>query len=139
MLAPIEDVDPSIRHPAAILLPTGMRASRQGNSLVVRFSTVSTNLMVGHKMVTGITCSTTARQGEIEYPMGTTVSSGVDLFASPEFKQGSSNLPSRSTKLMLEYHVEVFETDMPVDHMWMPESGGHYRVLWTNTFLEAVR
>lgn len=139
MLAPIEDVDPSIRHPVAIFLPTVMRASRQGSSLVVRFSTVGTHLMVGHKMVTGITCSTTARQGAMEYPMGTSVSSGVDLFASPEFKQGSSNLPSRSTKLLLEYHVEVFETDMPVDHMWMPEGGRHYRILWTHTFLEAVR
>ncbi|MBN8247569.1 MAG: hypothetical protein J0L84_09015 [Verrucomicrobia bacterium] len=64
--------------------------------------------------------------------------SGVDLFPSREFKQGSSNLPSRGTKLMLECHVGVFETDMPVDPMWMPEGGRHYRVLWTEIFREAV-
>jgi hypothetical protein len=53
------------------------------------------------------------------------------------FKIGT--LPTAGRELTLQHRVAVFETDVPAQHMWSPESGKYYRVLWTQTFKEAVR
>ena len=48
-------------------------------------------------------------------------------------------IPSPGHELVLEHRVTLFETDLPPQHMWSPQSGKHYQVLWTRTFREMVK
>jgi hypothetical protein len=141
VMAPVADADPSTRTPVTVGIPVTMRVVRRGESLLVSFPTVqSTNLTLGHKLVTGfrredtLYCDGTAR------PLGMSLQGGL-LFESSTnvlpFKIGT--LPTMGREFTLEHRVTIFETDMPVQHMWSPQSGKHYGVLWARTFRETVR
>ena len=38
-----------------------------------------------------------------------------------------------------EHRIMIFETDLPAQHMWSPERGKYYKVLWAGTFREPIR
>lgn len=141
VLPPVADADPSIRHPVSVRVPTAMRVVRQGDSLAVSFPSLRTmNLMVGYKMVTGITreervyCTGVALPREMSIQDGLTFESTTNVLA-----LGRDGLPQAGQEFTLEHRVTMFETDLPSQHMWSPQSGKHYRVLWTRTFKETIR
>ena len=39
---------------------------------------------------------------------------------------------------VVESVIEIFETDIPPQHLWSP-TGGRYRTLWTHTYTTPVR
>jgi len=39
-------------------------------------------------------------------------------------------IPRPGEKYLVEIYFEIFETDIPAQHMWSPQSG-KYKVLWT--------
>ena len=54
---PIADAEPSIRHAVAIQIPIGLHGAQRDDWLIYGFSAVqATNVMVGHKMATGVDC-----------------------------------------------------------------------------------
>jgi hypothetical protein len=118
-----------------------MRVVRQGDSLAVSFPTLeTTNLMVGHKMVTGIAREDRIFRDGVAQPRGGSLGGGLAFESSTNVLiLGRDGIPQPGQEFTLEHRVTMFETDLPAQHLWSPQSGKHYRVLWTRTFRETVR
>ena len=141
IIPPIADADPSVRHAVPVRVPTGMVVVRHGDSLRVSFPTLATtNVVVGHKMVTGITREDSIYHDGITKPRGMSLQGGLVFESSTNvLALGRDGIPKRGQEFALEQRVTMFETDLPAQHMWSPQSGKHYRVLWTQTFRETVK
>ena len=140
IIPPIADADPSIRHPVPVRVPTLMLVVPHGNSLMVSFPTLETNLMVGHKMVTGITREDSVSCDGVAQSRGLSLEDGLAFESSTNvLTLGQDGIPQPGKEFTLEHRVTMFETDLPAQHMWSPQSGKHYRVLWTQTFRETIR
>jgi len=141
-IPPVADADPSIRHPVSAQLPTAMRLERHGDTLTVDFPSLqATNLMVGYKMVAGIACEEQIVRDGIVHLRDRRRSMQDGLALEPTTRAltlGRDEIPKAGQRFTLECRVTVFETDLPSQHMWSPESGKHYRILWTRTFAESI-
>ncbi len=118
-----------------------MAVVRNGGSLKVSFPALATtNLMVGQKMVTGMMREDTFYQNAIAHPAGTSLQGGGLEFDSTTnaFTLKPELVPEPGQEFIFEHRVTFFETDIPTQHMWSPQSGKHYRVLWTQTFKHMV-
>ncbi len=141
MIPPVADANPSVRHAVPVRLPTAMVVVRKGDSLTVSFPALATtNLMVGHKMVTGIKREDSVLYDGVAHPRGMSLEGGLAFEQSTNvFILGRDGLPKSGQDFTMEHRVTAFETDVPAQHMWSLESGKHYRVLWTRTFRQTVR
>ena len=115
-----------------------MRVERRGDSLFVSFSTFqSANLTVGHNLVTGIRQEDTLHYDGTAQPLGTSLQGGLLFEPSTNVVAlNPATAPAAGREFTLQSRVDIFETDVPAQHMWSPESGKHYRILWTRTFKE---
>ena len=140
-IPPVADADPSIRHPVSVRVPIAMRVLRQGDSLTVSFlSLQTTNLMVGHKMVTGIIREERVFRGGVTQPRGITMQDGLGFESTTNvFTLARHEIPKAGQDFSFEYRVTMFETDLPSQHMWSPQSGKYYRVLWSQAFKESIQ
>ncbi len=141
IIPPVAEADPSIRHPVSVRVPTIMQVVRHGDSLTVAFSSFqTTNLTVGQKMVTGIIDEQSILRDGVAQPRGMSLQGGLAFASSTNvLTLGRDGIPNPGQEFTLEPRVTIFETDLPAQHMWSPQSGKHYRVLWTRTFKEKVR
>jgi hypothetical protein len=142
-IPPEAGADPSIRHPVSVQLPTAMHLERRGDTLTVSFPSVqATNLMVGYKMVTGIAREDQIVRGGIVHlrERWSSIQEGLALESTNHvLTLRQEEIPKAGQKFVLECRVTVFETDLPSQHTWSPETGKHYRTLWTRTFSEAIQ
>jgi len=140
-IPPIAEADPSRRSLVSAQVPSIMQVMRDGDFLTVRFPTIqATNLMVGHKMVTGIMREESIDFGGKAYPLGMSLQGGAAVAASTNtITLPRDKLPPPGQEFTFEHRVTVFETDLPAQHMWSPQSGKLYKVLWTRTFRERFR
>ncbi|MDQ3620894.1 MAG: hypothetical protein M3463_00155 [Verrucomicrobiota bacterium] len=127
-------------------MPTALKAFRTPTQLLVREDHQTLKpikLMVGSNMLLGMTSETYI------YPVG-----GVRP-AEPQRRGLSSGIPGKggvSTDIfhpklvnilqpgkpcVVEVEIAFFETDIPPQHMWSPESG-KYKVLWRTTLRRTV-
>ena len=141
LIPPVADADPAIRHAVSVRVPLAMRAVRQGDSLMVSFlSLESTNLMVGQTMVTGITREESVYRDGVMQPRGMGIQDGLTFESTTNiFTLGRDGIPQGGQEFTFEHRVTMFETDLPSQHMWSPQSGKHYRVLWTRTFKAMIQ
>jgi len=123
---------------------------RTEDSLAIRFASFqSTNLSVGSNMVTGIQCENKIyRSDELPPSGGLGVQGGLEGGLDMEshldsynyvFTRSRDKMPQPGEQYVVEYRLTIFETDIPAQHMWSPQSGKQYRVLWTKTFRETVK
>jgi hypothetical protein len=52
-------------------------------------------------------------------------------------QRGIDKIPQPGEKYTVKVRLSLFETDIPAQHMWSPESG-KYKVLWTRTLQQEV-
>lgn len=124
---PIRDADPQVRSNRTLRVPTKLIVRRTHERIEVSAdmkSLQSIDLKVGDKMVTGFkyhgSIVSSGRTNEWGHGLG-----GPDI--------GTHYLPPHpNEKYVIEVSVTVFETDIPPQHMWSPESG-KYKELWTRT------
>lgn len=140
-MSPIADAAPAVRHAVEIRVPTAMQVEKHGDSLLVRFPTlVRTNVTIGYKMEYGIEWGWTILHDGMAHPLHREVRSVLDFPPGTRtltLDRGAIAGPAK--EFTLEHQITIFETDMPVQHMWSPQSGAHYQVLWTRTFRATVR
>lgn len=143
---PITDADPSVRLPVLIRVPTRLGIQRTEDSLAITFSSFeSTNLTVGTNMVTGIQRENKIyRNGELLPWGGDGFLSGFDMASHLDsfnyvFTRSRDKIPQPGEHYVVEYQLTAFETDFPPQHMWWPQRGKHYKVLWTRTFKETIK
>jgi hypothetical protein len=137
-LSPIPDVDPSVRTQWFVKVPTKLLLARTTNTLSVaidRSSFEPTNIMVGEKMVTGV------RSEVFVYPEGSAkpsqagsfgLTSALDFNLGTSYLNAKEGIPVPGKKYLVELDLSIFETDIPSQHMWSPQSK-NYRVLWKRT------
>lgn len=137
----IADADPSRRHPVSVRVPTVMKVVRDGDSLTVSFLPLqTTNLTVGHKMVTGLMREESIYRNGTAHPLGMSLQGGLAFEPGTKvLTLGRDGIPPPGQEFTFEHRVTIFETDLPAQHEWSPQSGKHYRVLWTKTFRETLR
>jgi hypothetical protein len=144
VLPPVQDADPSIRREKGFRLPTRLLVRRTDNRISVGVDPDSlqpVNLKVGAKMVTGFHHELSVyRKGKLVLSGyaglqggGPTCSSLGTLF----LQRSIDKIPQPGEKYTVKVQLSVFETDIPAQHMWSPESG-KYRVLWTRTLQQKV-
>jgi hypothetical protein len=141
VIPPIADADPTDRHPVSLRVPRKLQVERRGESLTVTIADFQTvKLTVGRNMVTGIQCEENIQHGAAVLPLRMTLGSGhtVEPFEHV-FTRGGDKIPSSEEKYSVEYEVTIFETDVPAQHLWAPQRGKLYKVLWTHTFKQLVQ
>ena len=141
VIPPIADANPSVRHPLALQVPTSMFFDRRGNSFMVGYSKFqSTTLTVGYKMVTGVMCDDSIYLNGVRRPLDGSMDGRVTFDCRTNILTlGRNGVPPAGQEFTFERQVTVFETDLPPQHRWSPQSGKYYRVLWTRTFKTAVK
>jgi hypothetical protein len=142
VIPPVRGADPSIRYPASVKLPAAMRLERQGEKLTVSFPSLqTTNLTIGRRMVTGTTLEEqVVRNGIVNLrDRRRSIQQGVALQSTRHsLALGPDEVPKSGQRLIFECRVTVFETDLPSQHLWSPESGKCYKILWTRTFADSI-
>jgi hypothetical protein len=141
ILPPIPTADPSIRTDREFRLPGGLLVKRTDEQMSLSFDDVRpVKLKVGKDMVTGL------KQALRVYREGKPVVSGYhSLESGPAgnpnlgviLNKKSDKIPQRREKYTVEVDITLFETDIPPQHLWSPDSG-KYRVLWTKTIKQKV-
>ena len=137
----IADANPAERYPISVRVPSRLQVARSGDSLTVAVADFQTvKLTLGHNMVTGMQCEKRIHNGSALLPLGTTLQSGFIFEPLKEvFTREGDKVPGRDEKYSVEYKITMFETDVPSQHMWLPQGGKHYKVLWSHTFKEMVK
>lgn len=139
---PIADADPVIRHPVQIRIPILLQAAWTNDSIKIEtVESAVTNLTVGTNMATGTECETKVYQGGELLNLG-----GSSLQGGLADCGYSETLPLHFEKSLrpeegftVEIKTTMFETDEPAQHMWSPQSGKKYRVLWKQAFKLVVK
>jgi len=135
------NANPTNRSPIAVRVPTTMRVVRHGDSLTISFPLLqTTNLMIGQNMATGITREESIRSVGIASRLGMSLQGGLAFESSTNvFTLSGDAVPQPGQEFTFECQLTLFETDLPSQHLWSPQSGKHYKVLWAHTFKETIK
>ena len=139
VLPPIPTADPTVRSEKEFRVPTQLRVSRSGpyvgvESVPGELETVK--VTVGKDMVTSLSYAPSVyREGKLIQSRPANMQSGPDTtyaqvaaligeVGSKDFQPGE--------KYQVKLRLTLFETDIPTQHFWQPDSG-RYKVLWSKT------
>jgi hypothetical protein len=142
---PIADANPAVRHTVIFHYPTKLNVKRTADRLSVSVSPLGrkfAKITVGHKMVTGVQTELFVyRYGE---PRPTNFArlgisgEGIDFNLGTDFLNANQEgMPLPEKKYVVEMDLAVFETDIPVQHMWHPQ-GEKFKILWKRTVKQIV-
>ncbi len=144
VLPPVPNADPSTRREKEFRLPTRLQVKRADDQIAVAVESDSlkpVKLDVGANMVTGLKDELFVYRGDKLVVSGyaglqgagqTYSGIGTVLLHRPIDK-----IPQPGEKYTVKVRLSLFETDIPAQHMWSPESG-KYKVLWTRTLQQEV-
>ena len=134
-LPPVPDADPSIRYGVTLLAPWRLVLRRTDDEGIAVTWTKETPWRVritqGHHMVLGtrIRYRVYVDGKSVERHESDELTSAEPLWAA----DATSFLQDVPAGAIVKAHAEIFETDIPGQHLWSP-TGGKYRVLWTHTY-----
>jgi hypothetical protein len=145
ILPPVPTADPAVRSEKKLRVPNQLRVRRLGRHVGVEAvpgALKTVKISVGKDMVTGLRYETSV------YHDGKLVLSGpggIQSSADAIYTQVGATvgeLGSKDFQPGEEYQVKLlltlFETDIPPQHHWAPETG-RYKPLWSTTLTLAVR
>lgn len=141
---PIHDADPSVRHEVVAKIPTRLEVRRGESTLSVRVdpnTLKDTIFMIGANMVTGYHSEMSvysmddtmhARAGRLG--MGSGLDFTRQLF---NISTKHDSIPVAGERYIIKMDLDIFETDIPPQHMWRPGSK-KYHVLWKSTIRQVI-
>jgi hypothetical protein len=150
--SPTADADPSVRHEVLVPMPTRLSVERKSDRLSVGFHLASprkVKITVGKKMSIGVKVEMRVyakgdarpqSPGSIGYASikePITPSELGFLNGRAFLKSADGGISAPAKRYVVEEDVSIFETDIPAQHMWSPESG-RYSVIWAEK-LKTVR
>ncbi|HSI13712.1 MAG TPA: hypothetical protein VK961_16830 [Chthoniobacter sp.] len=153
-LPPIADANPAVREERDVLVQTGFTAARVRDKMILCMEAgplESLKLKVGAKMVLGMSTKTYIYPEGKPRPENPYVESLGGLlekphplnmsFINPKLTPGYFAAPDGPLQpgkpCVVEMTCEIFETDIPPQHMWSPRSG-KYKVLWQTTLRQTI-
>jgi hypothetical protein len=96
--------------------------------------------MVGHKRITGVMRENSLHHDGIAKPRDMSLQGRLVFAASTNVVTlGQVGISRSGQEFTLEHRDTLFETDVPAQHLWSPQSGKNHRVLWTHAFRETVK
>ncbi len=124
------------------MVPTKLAVERTTDRLSItidRDSFEPTEIMVGSRMLTGVRRELYVYRVGESRPAGSRLGlGGADFNIGTDFVNAKLNgMPVPGEKYVVEMDLAIFETDIPAQHFWSPESG-KYRILWTRTLRQTV-
>ena len=136
----VPDADPKVRHEVVLLVPAAVsvRKAAAGALVVgwVKANPLPVRLAVGHRMVVGTRIEESVWRGEerVSAHDTETLLGGEPMWAvNGEGYLRDVPAATDGQAVVLRATVQIFETDIPPQHMWSP-TGGRYRVLWERTY-----
>ena len=128
-------------------MPTRLSVQRSGNSLSVSFDLASLrNLKVsaGQKMTLGLKYELRVYAKGDTRPVDASVGyasinepvtpAGLGFLKSAQIlNRVQGGIPAPGKRYIVEEDLSLFETDVPPQHMWNPQAGKTYTVLWKKT------
>jgi hypothetical protein len=148
---PIQNANPAVTTPVSIKVATQLKVTGEGKSLVVDVDThhalETVKIAVGANMITGLQTEFfvyPAGQARPEQMAGFTLEGATDFDQLGNdlgvgLSQTADGKPTvKGTKYVVEIVMVIFETDNPPQHMWDPQGGKFYKVLWTRTLKTVV-
>jgi hypothetical protein len=141
----IANADSADRHDLTFRVPTHLRISRTDTQIFIELDpdTVETvSVSVGKNMVFGMQDESRVLRGENEVVsgIGGLTSFGPDVtpnLGTSILNRSLDHVPNPGEHYTVECKVELFETDLPAQHIWMPQ-GKKFRVVWTRTIRQEV-
>ena len=142
--SPTTDADPSVRHVVVVPIPTRLSVERKSDHLSVGFDLASARnvkITVGKKMSIGVRYEMRVYAKGDARPRNSTGVGYASITepvttSEPDFLNGRAvlnsadgGIPAPGKRYVIEEDVSIFETDIPAQHMWSPESG-RYRIIW---------
>lgn len=124
--------------PRTIAIPTRLRVERRPRGLWVSADPAEPR-QVPIQVSPGLTVGVRFELYLVEGGVRRLVSSGLGgradfgstlVSLAPSASSASSAAPSSAPRTALQLLLTVFETDVPVQHLWSPASGRRYRELW---------
>jgi hypothetical protein len=136
---PGSDADPSVRHAVSAEVPTQLKAQRAADHVTVALAAFkSMNVTIGKNLVGGLIIVTRIYRAGRPPPAqnaGYALESGLDFRG---LDSSAYKIPSDQRPSVVEKKLTLFETDEPSQHMWSPQGGKDYKVLWTETLQVVV-
>jgi len=87
-------------------------------------------------LVVGARHQLTLRRGDATHPLCGGLGGTLEIGAYQVPQRLLRGVPRPGTEVVLT--LTIFQTDVPVGHMWSPGSGSRYKVLWTSTVRAAL-
>jgi hypothetical protein len=133
-IGPIKDADPAQRQVKVLGVPTSLIIEAKPAGTYVGFdqqSVCELKLMVGRKMVVGVEWTLYYYRGTERVELRRETGGSLESLTSggQQVVQGLQGIADVQGSLQLIAELSVFETDIPPQHMWMPQKG-RYQVLW---------
>lgn len=154
ILPPIAGADPSVRREVTLCIPDKLHVERTDTTLSAQFDPPSlqrVRVTVGKNMVMGIKdemrvyavgdprpdqASESSWSGKVDFCTAEGRASLRNICGG--LNRNLDGIPGTGKKYIVEMALSVFETDIPAQHMWHPQTSKKYKVLWSGT-LKAVR
>jgi len=143
------DADPSTRHQVEVSIPTRLSVQRAAGRFSISYDLASlrnVKITVGSKMTIGMKdelrvyikgdARPSRYRSVLEGSMSETAPRAVplpdaNLLKSTEtLTSAQDGIPAAGKRYIIEHDIILFETDVPAQHMWSPESSRNYRLLW---------
>lgn len=140
-LPPVPTADPAIRSEKEFRVPGRLRVCRLGRSLGVEAvpgAMETVKVTVGKDMVTGLRDEVSVyHDGKLVPSLsGSGGMQGASEATYPQIAATVGEVGSKDFQPGMMYKVDLrltlFETDIPAQHRWAPETG-RYKVLWSKT------
>jgi hypothetical protein len=136
-------VPPPISSGKILEVPTGLSVERTADSLSVTLDPKgreSVAIALDTGLVAGVKHTLSVHpEGTSPGPGGYGLSGGLDFNVGTRIYHTShEGIPVPGTRYVVEMEVFVFETDVPPQHHWSPESSPRYRVVWSRKLTQIV-
>jgi hypothetical protein len=131
---PIKDANPDVRTKRTFQVPIRLDVKRSDKRIDISVDASSLEtieLDVGHKLVTGFKHEMFVVSGGKRKRRGRGLGGTADIGTS-HVTQELDGIPKPGEKYAIEINFVVFETNIPAQHMWSPESG-MYKEIWKRT------
>ncbi len=132
---PIKDANPEVRTKRKFQVPTALSVQRTKDSIAVSTDMTSlaeVEISVGHKMITAFKYEMFVVSGSNRRFWCRGGRSSTANIGGSYLHRELEGIPKEGETYVIEATFTIFETDIPFQHMWMPE-GGKYRQLWSRT------
>jgi hypothetical protein len=143
ILPPVPTADPTVRSEKEFRVPSRLRVCRSGRQVGVEAvpgALETVKVTVGKDMVTGLRYEASVyRDGKLVLsgPGGMQSGPGANPQVAATVGEVGSKDFQPGDKYQVKLRLTLFETDIPPQHLWSPETG-RYKVLWSRTLTREV-